>query len=173
MTDLASQIMCGLQPNYLQTNGYQLVLPRFPEVTYFSAGFSFPAMNLPPAVAQTPFSKIPLVGDKLEFDPFIFRFIVDEKMNNYKEIFTWMKSISVAEQYPDYTNYPNKSPHEPLGEQTATLAVLSGKSNPVAYVNFYNVFPISLSGFEMSSQDPQTNYVMAQAAFAYTHFDFV
>lgn len=169
---MANQL-CDLQTNYLQNNSYQLILPRFPLVTFYSSSFVLPSMELPEANFSTPFSDIKAPGDKVNYVPFTFQFIVDRNMDNYREIQKWMINISVAKDHSSFRDYPNKDPkHQSLGQQDAKVSILSGKSNPIAHITFYDAFPISLGGFEFTSQDPTTNYVLAQATFAYTYFDF-
>ena len=169
---MANQL-CNLQTNYLQNNSYQLILPRFPLVTFYSNSFVLPTMELPEANMSTPFSDIKAPGDKILFQPFTFQFIVDGNMDNYREIQKWMLNISVAKDHNDFRNYANRTvPQETLGQQDAKVAILSSKSNPIAHITFYDAFPVSLGGFEFTSQDPTTNYVLAQATFAYTYFDF-
>lgn len=169
---MANQL-CDLQTNYLQTNSYQLILPRFPLVTFYSTSFVLPSMELPSAGFATPYSDIKSPGDKVMYQDFTFQFIVDGNLDNYREIQKWMLNISVARDNADFTNYPNRNaPAQTLGQQDAKVAILSSKSNPIAHITFYDAFPTSLGGFEFTAQDPTTNYVMAQATFAYTYFDF-
>jgi hypothetical protein len=167
--------LCDLQTNYLQTNGFQLVLPRFPLVTYFAQNFTFPSLSLPNSPVATPFSKIQFPGDTLEFEPFTFSFIVDDRMQNYKEIYNWLYAIGNAESYDNFRNFNNREKIDKmqrLGEQDATVSILSAKSNPTGHVLFRDAFPISLSGAEFSTQGTSTDYVMATATFAYTLFEF-
>ena len=166
--------LCDLQTNYLQNNGFQLILPRFPLVTFFAQNFTLPSISLPPANIATPFSKLPMAGDEIEFEPFTFQFIVDDRMKNYQEIHEWMTKIGFSKSYDDFKNYQNKNNHgaEILGEQDAKVAILSAKSNPTAHITFFDSIPISLSGAEFTTQDSQTNYIMATATFAYTRFEF-
>lgn len=130
-------------------------------------------MELPSAQTSNPFSDIKHPGDKVIYAPFTFQFIVDGNLDNYREIQKWMLNISVARDNTDFTNYQNRSaPSQTLGQQDARVAILSSKSNPITHLTFFDAFPIALSGFDFTSQDPTTNYVMAQATFDYTYFEF-
>lgn len=166
--------LCDLQTNYLQTNGFQLILPRFPLVTFYSTSFSMPSVGLDAAKLATPLSNIAVPGDKLAFAPFQFQFMIDDRMQNYREIHDWLLSIGMGTSHQRFTNYENKGQdkHQTLGEQDAKVVILSSKSNPVAHITFHDAFPISLGGMEFNVQDPQTTYMMATAAFEYTYFDF-
>lgn len=165
--------LCDLQTNYLQTNGFQLILPRFPLVTFYAQTFNMPGISFGTAVAETPFVQLPFAGDKPFFDPFSFTFIVDDRMDNYREIHSWMMGVGYPKSYESYTTYENKGKKEQiLGEQDAKVAILSAKSNPTAHITFYDAFPIGLSGTTFTTQDTGTTYVMAEATFAYTYFAF-
>lgn len=166
--------LCDLQTNYLQNNGFQLILPRFPHTAYYSTSFVLPSIELPNAHIQTPFSKIPLAGDEVIYEPFTFSFMLDDQMKNYREIYDWMFAIGYSKQYSDFKNFPNRGGGkvESLGEQDAAISILSGKSNPTAHIIFRDAIPIALSGVEFSTQGSTTEYLMATATFAYTFFEF-
>jgi hypothetical protein len=87
--------------------------------------------------------------------------------------YKWIHSIGFAESYTNYTSYQNKdAPHQSLGEQDAKVIVLSSKGNPIRTITFYDAIPISLSGMEFTSQDPETNYVKASVVMAYSRYAF-
>lgn len=167
-----SSSFCGIQTNFLQTAGFQLVLPRFPSAQYFSTDFVLPAVQLPAATMATPYSNMPLAGDKPVFDEMTFSFMVDEHMTNYEEIFNWIKSIGYAASHADYNRYTNKDKHQPLGEQDAKVILMTNKGNPVRTITFYDAIPVGLSPLQFSTQDPDTSYIKASVTMAYTYFDF-
>lgn len=166
-------ILCGIQTNALQNNAYQLVLPRFPLVQYFATAFAMPTLSMQVARVATPFVDMPFAGDKPAFEPFVFEFLVNEDMSNYEKIYEWIAKIGFAESHEVYKNYTNKGdPQESLGEQDAKVIVLSSKGNPLRTITFFDAVPISLSGIEFTSQDPDTSYVKASVTMAYTYYKF-
>jgi len=165
-------MICGATTNFLQTNSYQLILPRFPRVQYFSTDFVLPEIQLQPAYSSTPYTDLKFAGDKPMFGAMTFTFMVDETMKNYEEVFNWMNGIGFSSDHSDYTNFENKSSAQPLGEQDAKVVVMSSKSNPVRSLTFFDAIPTALSGFQMTSQDPETNYVKASLTMVYTRFEF-
>lgn len=162
---------CGLQTNYLQASNFQLVLPRFPHVQYYSTDFVLPSILLPAARAATPYVDMKFAGDKPIFEPLSFKFIVDEKMSNYLEVFNWLTKIGYATSHSDYKNYTNKSNEQPLGEQDAKLIILTNKGNPIKVITFYDAIPTSLSQIQFSSQLPDVVYPSSTITMEYTHFD--
>lgn len=165
--------VCELQTSLLQTNSFQLVLPRFPKTEFFSTDFVMPQLALPAANVATPFTNLPFAGDKPVFSPMQFNFMVNEDMSNFEEVYNWIHSIGFAESYDNYNNYQNKDlPHQILGEQDAKVIILSSKGNPIRTITFFDAIPISLSGMQFTSQDPETNYVKASVAMSYSRYAF-
>jgi hypothetical protein len=166
-------LLCGIQTNALQNNAYQLVLPRFPLVQYFATAFAMPEISLDVAMTSTPFVDMPFAGDKPKFQPFVFQFLVNEDMSNYEKIYEWIAKIGFAESHAAYKNFANKGDmQQTLGEQDAKVIVLSNKGNPIRTITFFDAIPISLSGIEFTSQDPDTSYVKASVSMAYTYYKF-
>ena len=165
--------MANYRCNFMQNNTYQLVCPKFPDLYFYSTSFVFPSLTLPAAIAGTPFTNIPLSGDKMSFAPLVFNFMVDENCENYAKIAEWIKSISYSTSFDDYTNYTGKNQNQKLGEQDIAVIVLNSKNNPVKIFRFVNAIPVSLGGFEMTAQDPNTNYIWSQVAFEYEYFDLI
>lgn len=165
-------MLCGLTTNFLQNNAYQLILPRFPLVQYYSTDFILPEVNLPVATAATPYTDLRFAGDKPQFGQMTFNFMIDENLANYEEVFNWLNSIGFAESQIDYTNYTNKDPVQPLGEQDVKVVVLSSKGNPIKSITFFDAIPVALSGWPFTTQDQETHYVKASLTMAYTRFEF-
>jgi hypothetical protein len=166
--------ICEPQTNFLQNTGYQLVLPRFPHLQYYSTSFVLPDVQLPPAQVATPFTDVPVAGDKPVFAPFTFQFIITDDMKNYEEAFKWITSIGFADSYDTFKNYDNKDkPEQQLGEQDAKVIILSSKNNPTRVITFYDAIPIALSGITpMTSQAGSVQYVSASITMAYSRFAF-
>lgn len=165
--------ICEIETNLLQNNAYQLVLPRFPKTQFFATDFQMPELALPAANVATPFTDLPMAGDKPIFGPMRFNFLINEDMSNFYEVYNWIHSIGFAESYTNYSTYENKTlPHQSLGEQDAKVIVLSSKGNPIRAITFFDAIPVSLSGMEFTSQDPETQYVKASVTMAYSRYEF-
>lgn len=168
-----SSNFCGIQTNFLQVSGFQLILPRFPKAQYFSTDFVLPSISLPAANIPTPFTDLKVAGDKPIFDTMQFTFMVSEDMGNYEEVQKWISNIGYATSYTDYTNYSNKDSHQPLGEQDAKVLILTNKGNALRTITFYDAIPIGLSALQFTTQSPDAEYIKATVSMAYTRFDLV
>lgn len=153
--------------NFLQNNGFRLIVPSFRELEFFATRFTFPGINLPYAGADTPFAQMKFAGDKMTFEEMTYNFIVDERIENYTYLADWIKSISYSEDFPMFSNYENKNKIQPLGEQDITVSVLNSKNNPIKTFRFLNAIPVALSGYELVTDDNESEYVRASVTFVY------
>lgn len=158
--------------NFLETNRFLLVIPSFEATRFLSTSFQLPQMDLPSARADTPFSPLKFAGDKVEFSPVEFEFIVDENMTNWKEVYDWFMSIGYVRNHKDFKEYEGRTSHQPLAEQDIKIVILNSKENPVATYTFYNAIPVSLSGMPMTSTVNDVDYVRSTVIFDYDYFDF-
>jgi hypothetical protein len=72
------------------------------------------------------------------------------------------------------TSFQNKNPNTKLTSYSdATLIVYSALNNPILKVQFYNVFPISLSDIVFDTKESADNILTSDATFMYEYFDFL
>ena len=83
--------------NFLSPTGFQFQLNRAPKVAYFGNSVNIPAMTLGVTNFPTYLKDIPLPGDKMDFEDFTLRFLVDEDLENYQEIQHWMRGLGFPE----------------------------------------------------------------------------
>jgi hypothetical protein len=152
-----------------------MVIPRFQSVQFYGQGVNVPSISLPAPKAATPYSDMPLAGDKLVFEPLRVTFIIDEKMSNYEELRTWLMSIGFATSYEDFVNYKQRGPAkiQTLGEQDITITILDSKNNPICDFVFHDAIPTGLSGPELLTTNNDMNYLYSTVTFDYTYPEFV
>jgi hypothetical protein len=158
-------------PNFLSKINFRFILKRAPKVTYFTTATVIPGINLPVAKQETPFLNVSLPGHKLSHNPFIIRFLVDENFENYLELLSWMKAIGLEQNFEDYRNL--KSNHISTGESVVSdgsLIVDKSSNKPNFAVDFYDLFPISLSDVDFDTQVETDTPVTCIAQFQYRNF---
>ena len=79
--------------DYSQSNQFKIYLPIFPTTEWFVVRANIPGVTLGQASQYTPFVDIAVVGDKLQYDNFNMTFMVDESLQNYMEMYNWVKNI--------------------------------------------------------------------------------
>ena len=161
--------------SYLSPVGFKFLLNKLPNVEYFCQGVTLPGISLMSVPLETPFTRIPVPGDRVEFQDFIVRFIIDEDMLNFREIFKWMQGLGFPESFEQFralkdTDPANQGPDSGV-KSDATLIVLTGASTPRIKVNFKDCFPMMLSAVNFDTANEDIQYIQADATFSYRSFD--
>ena len=147
--------------------GFKFNLQKAPTVDFFSQSANIPSINLGVAVQSTYLKDIPVPGDKLVFNDFSIRFLVDENLKNYLEISNWMRGLGYPESLDEAI---------PLNTEAFSdggLVIFNSSMNAIARVNFKDMFPTDLTQLEFDAQNTDINYIVAEATFKYTVFDIV
>lgn len=79
--------------DYSQSNQFKIYLPIFPTTEWFVIRANIPGVTMAQASQYTPFTDIAVVGDKIQYDNFNMTFMVDESLQNYMEMYDWVKNI--------------------------------------------------------------------------------
>tara|TARA_R110001632_G_scaffold20457_4_gene61217 strand:+ start:2508 stop:2870 length:363 start_codon:yes stop_codon:yes gene_type:complete len=112
-----------------------------------------------------------LPGTKLSFDTLNISFIVNEDMENYLEIYNWLKGLGFPESYSQYSalssQAPDLAPKATDVYSDASLMVMSSNHNPNIKINFQDMFPISLSDLTFDSTLSDVEYLKATVTFRY------
>ena len=98
-----------------------------------------------------------LAGDTIAYEPLSLRFAIDEDLKNYREIFDWM--ISNRDAGLDFSDM--------------ILSVLTNHNNGNREFQFRDVFPVSLSGVEFTTQATDVEYLQADVQFRYSEFSII
>lgn len=157
--------------NFLSPLGYKFVLNRLPNVDYFCQTVRFPGVSIGTNSIPNPFIKIPVAGTELNYGNLSITFKVDEDINNYKEIYDWLVALGFPENFAQYKAIGEASIVDSKKIRSdASLVILSSSKNPKHEIKFYDVFPVSLSGFQFDSTQVDVNYLEATAEFSFRYF---
>lgn len=165
--------------NFLQPSQFLFTLARTPKVTFFSNTSNIPAMNLGIAEFETPLKMIPQPGDKITFEDFNLRFLVDENLENYLEIYKWIKGLGYPEdlqqiydlQREDSRNLNPRIPGQMNIYSDGTLQVLNSNQRPNFLVKFYDMFPYGLTTLLFDATLTDSSPFSAEVKFKYTYFE--
>ena len=181
--------------DYASPTQFKFQLAKLPKVEYFTTACNIPGISLGTTLQPTPLVDIPLPGDTLTFGDLEITFLVDENLENYREIHGWMYGIGFPKARTQFAElvsankdrFPTSGKDSlttdagkvkygatPLGPifSDATLNVLSSKNNTVIEVRFADVFPTSLSGLSFNQQADDVNYLSATVTFKYKIYEF-
>ena len=155
--------------NFLQPTGFKIVVlrKRFKNLEFFAQSVQHPDLSVAPVIQQFRGTNAQLPGDKLEYGSLAIEAIMDENMNVYKEMHSWMTS-SVNDNY--------KTPSTlAVNDQDVTvydisLMVLSSHNNTIDTIRYKDAFPISIGTVNFQSTVDGVQYVTFPITFAYTGF---
>jgi hypothetical protein len=159
-------------PAFLSPLGYKLTIKKTPQTVYYVQSVNIPSVSLGTADAETPFVKLPFPGTKLTYGNLAVTFKLDEDMNNYLELYAWMRSLGFPDNFSQYQNIAGQSIVSGEGIYSdITLTVLSSAMNPNINITFYDCFPIDISEVSFDSTSEDVNYLTATVSFANRRFD--
>jgi hypothetical protein len=167
----------SVQPNtnYLKPNSFKFDVAKLPNVTYTCQSANLPALQLGVAVQDSPFVDIPHPGDKVSFGEFTIRFLINEDMSNYKELYDWIVSIGVPQGGNQFAKRTTRATVFDTTDYAgvfsdATLMVIDSNNNPVVKLAFQDLFPTSIEGLDFDITTAGMEYFVGIASFRYKVF---
>jgi len=110
-------------------------------------------------------------GDSLQYNELSISFIVDESLNNWREIYNWMRGLAPASLGED-NQYSDLKMSDYRTVSDASLILLTNTGNPNIKIDFKDMFPLSLSDIGLKLNDTSVEPVSAQVTFRYTYMNF-
>ena len=159
--------------NYLSGISFRLTMQDAPNLTWFCQAVNVPGVSIDAIDVQTPYLNIPHAGAKVTFEELSVRFIVDEHLKNWMEIYDRIIALGLAEGGENYRLLKAKSNTTQRGGTVSTLVltVLTSAMNPQMEFHFYEAFPTSISALEFDSAAGDLEYFTATAGFRYTNYE--
>jgi len=180
--------------DYASPVQFRFKCSKLPTVEFFCQTANIPGISIGSASMPTGLKDIPIPGEKVAYQDLSISFLVDENLNNYKEIHDWIIALGFpqnhtqfadlqaagADRYPGSTSgaiVPETNIAVPLAEggtySDATLTVLNSKNIAVTEIRFDNIFPTSLGALSYDVQASDVNYLQASVDFSYMYYDIV
>jgi len=180
--------------DYASPIQFRFKCTKLPTVEFFVQSANIPGISLGSAQQNTPLYDMPLPGDKITFAALDMSFLVDENLNNYKEIHDWILGLgfpSNNQQFQDLqsagsdrfpgssrsTAVTGSSTPQPLNEggiySDAILTVLNSKNIAKTEIRFQNIYPTSLGSLNYDVRQTDVDYLSASCSFNYMNYDIV
>jgi hypothetical protein len=165
--------------NFLSPLGFTFAIKKTPKVNYFVQAVTLPSVSLGTSDLQTPFIRIPLPGDHIEFGQLTVTFRVDEDMQNYEELLGWIFATGFPDNFAQYKPMSQSANRGGTGTlmsgetqfSDATLMILNSVKQPVVEITFFDMFPIGLSELNFDTKMLDVDYLDATATFVYRKFE--
>ena len=144
-----------------------------PNLTWFCQATNVPGVSIEGIDVFTPYVTIPYAGNKVSFEELSVRFIVDEHMKNWTEIYDRIIATGLTEGHEKYRLLKDSNSINPRGGVVSTIVlnVLTSAMNPQMEFHFYEAFPITLSALDFDSANTDLEYFTATAGFRYTNYE--
>ena len=167
--------------DFLRPNGFRFQIANIPNVSFFCQAANIPQMSIGSPEVNTPLANIPFPGDKVQFGELMIRFLIQEDMANYKEIYNWITGLGFPENHKQFTDFiktqeyrtatSKKDTREGIAQVSdATLFVLDSNNNPNVKITFVDAFPTSLEGLDFDISQGAGDYFVGIAGFRYRTF---
>ena len=194
MTDTNIQTRQPSKMDYASPVQFRFKIAKLPEVEFFIQSVNVPGISIGTSTVATPLYDYPVPGDEISFQSLDVSFLVDENLNNYKELHDWISGLGFGKSHQQFADlqatsedrFPGSSKGSlvagveipaPLSEggiySDATLTILNSKNIAKTEIRFQNVFPTSIGSLSYDVKAGDVNYLQAQASFSYINYDIV
>ena len=184
----------GNELDFASPTQFRFQIQKLPEVQFFCQTINIPGISVGNLLQPTPLNQIAIAGSDITYEDLTATFLIDEQYRNYREVHDWLKGLSFPENHTQFQNLlsegSDRMPRsQSRGVQTesgktypatpdaaiysdATLSILTSKNNPQLEVRFRDVFPKSISSVQLTTQDTEVNYLVADVTFGYKYYEF-
>ena len=180
--------------DYASPIQFRFKMTKLPTVEFFIQTANIPGITLGDTTLPTPLKDISMPGDKLTYQTLEVSFLVDENLNNYKEIHDWMTGIGFPQDHKQFADVLATGSDRFSGSTASTAAVGSGKPAPLSEggiysdatlivlnnkniakteIRFQNVYPTSLGSLSYNIRASDVDYLTVNASFNYMYYDIV
>jgi len=180
--------------DYASPVQFRFKIAKLPQVEFFIQSVNLPGISIGDATVATPLYDYPVPGDEITYQSLDISFLVDENLNNYKEVHDWISGLGFGKNHQQFADmratgtdrFPGTvantaasgtatPPPIPEGSiySDATLTILNSKNLAVTEIRFQNVFPTSIGSLSYDVKAGDVNYLQAQASFSYINYDIV
>lgn len=162
-----------MSTNFLSGLNFEMVLTRLPSTSFMVQGLQLPGISSNPVMKPTPFVTLPIPGDHADFSPLNVRFILDENMSNYLEIYDWMIALYFPDDGSQFKEISQRVPGVPGITSDISLNVLDFNKKSIKSIQFYEAFPTNLSELDFAYTESDVQYITCTVTFYYRKFHFI
>jgi hypothetical protein len=164
--DFVSDISRPDNNNYLSSNYFRLMISRAPTLSYFAQQVAIPSISLQELIQPTTLSTaISIPGNKYDFKPLSVKFLVDENLRGWKEVYDWITSIANLTSTENTINFKDRF-------SDISLYLMNSSYKEKFLITFRKAYPVDLSEIALSVQDTDNVPLSCVASFRYTYFEF-
>ena len=180
--------------DYASPVQFRFKIAKLPEVEFFIQTVNLPGISLGEASVPTSLYDYPVPGDKITYQNLDISFLVDENLNNYKELHDRISGLGFGKSHQQFVDLQatgaDRFPGSTAGASgselevpqvlsdggtysDATLTILNSKNIAKTEIRFQNVFPTVIGSLSYDVKAADVDYLQAQASFSYLNYDIV
>ena len=152
--------------NPLQATKFLLTFSRIVNTQYFCQEINIPGISLGEDERSSPLLELYSPGTKLTFNPLDIKFIVDEDLQGWKDLYNWFNTIGNAEGFQG-----RQSGKDNMAD--ATLTIMSALNNPILRIQYINCFPTSMSDINFDTKSSADEIITCTASFRYQSYKYL
>lgn len=158
--------------NTLSGSHFTFKLNNFPDLNFTIQTINLPGITGSPVKVSTPVGYTWQSQDTISYEFLSMSFIVDESLQNWISVYNWMRSLAPthlnnAELVNQYKLWAKEK--DLYGD--GVLYILTNSLHWNVKISLKNIFPISLSGCNFSTQDSEDRKLFSKVSFAYDYYD--
>lgn len=154
-----------------------MTFDRVANTTFYCTKINLPALSIPAISQKTPMINLFVPGNKMEFEPLVMTFMVDDTLSAWNDLFIWLTGLSgpTTNGWMNLANTAVSKGGQPLygvrpPYSDGILTINTAKNNPMLRAQFYDLFPTSLSGLQFEAGQSADMQIMAIAEFRFSYY---
>jgi hypothetical protein len=172
---MAAKDFSPCDTDILQASKYILTFPRIAATQFFCQAVNLPGVSTNPTGIDTPFSSLPIPGDKIQYEPLVIEFLIDEELQSWRVLHDWLHGIAFPTEFAEYKNLKDLSRYSSELKYPqyadAELILLSASNNPKIRIKFVDVFPVSLGGINLDLRLDSSHIMLCTCTFKYSRYE--
>lgn len=158
------------QTNYLQPTGFRVLInkERYPYLSFSAQSIQHPSMEIGETKLGRPrLAGVPFIGDQIVFASLSMDVLLDENMEVYSEIYTWMENMVETKHKLSSFDNPSLSDYCDI-----SIALLTSSNNKNKEFRYVNAFPVTLGDVQMNAASEET-FITCPMTFAFDYFEIL
>lgn len=161
--------------NLLQPTKFLMAFERIPDTQYFLQAVNIPGISCPQIRTSTPGLDYYSAGNKMEYNHLTITFILDEELLSWRNIHKWFRSFASPQGTSERNSLSNiQNPNVRIQKSAysdASLTALTNLNNTNFRVDFFDLFPISLSDIQFDTRLSADHTMTADATFIFGYYN--
>ena len=157
----------------LNPNEFKVYIHKAPLLTFFVQTVALPSINLPAVHSENPFTRVPMSGDQIDWEPLSVVFLVDEDLNGWRECYSWMRGLGFPESFDEYMAMIEDRDMSRFQNLHSPISVVTNTGSRNANIEYYfeDAIPTMVSAPTLTTTNEDQPVVTAKVSFDYTMYD--